>query len=83
MLLLCRMKAVPASANTQDFNHNDHHLTVEEAEAIAANNNHEALEADDQGHVDPLVDLQLGIEKIVCSLPQQMEFFKTTAERIE
>ncbi|KAF8705378.1 protein dimerization, partial [Rhizoctonia solani] len=89
MSLLCRMKAVPASANTQDFNHNDHHLTVEEAEAIVADNNHEASEADDQGHVDPLVDLQSGIEKIrkisriVCSSPQRMEFFKTTAERIE
>ncbi|GAB1526504.1 hypothetical protein RhiTH_009671 [Rhizoctonia solani] len=70
---------------------------VEEAEAIVANNNHEALEADDQGHVDPLVDLQLGIEKIkiywpyaltpnnwaaICMVCKWLKFFQRALVRI-
>jgi hypothetical protein len=72
MSLLCGIKAVPALASIQDFNHNNHHLIVEEAETIVADNNHEALETDDQGIVDPLVDLQSGIKKVCISLSISM-----------
>ncbi|CAE7119567.1 unnamed protein product [Rhizoctonia solani] len=89
MSLLRGIKAVPASTNMRDFKHDDHALTVEEAELIVADSNLEALEADDQELADPSIDLQSGIEKIrkisriVRSSPQRMELFKTIAERIE
>ncbi|CAE6444320.1 unnamed protein product [Rhizoctonia solani] len=89
MALLRGIKAVPASTNTREFKHNDHALTVEEAELIVADDNLEASETDDQGLADPSVDLQSGIEKIrkisriVRSSPQRMELFRTVAERIE
>ncbi|CAE6479261.1 unnamed protein product [Rhizoctonia solani] len=89
MALLRGIKAVPASTNTREFKHNDHALTVEEAELIVADDNLEASETDDQELADPSVDLQSGIEKIrkisriVRSSPQRMELFRTVAERIE
>ncbi|CAE6378200.1 unnamed protein product [Rhizoctonia solani] len=89
MSLLRGVKAVPASTNVRDFNHNDHTLTIEEAELIVSDDNLEALKSDEHELADPLVDLRSGIEKIrkiaqiVRSSPQRMEFFKTIAGRIE
>ncbi|KAG8775378.1 hypothetical protein FRC12_001528 [Ceratobasidium sp. 428] len=86
MCLLRGLKAVPPSTNLHDFNPNNETLTSEEAEAIVADNNMEADEADNSFWADSAVDLLSAVEKIrkiakiVQSSPQRMELFCATAE---
>lgn len=66
MELLLGVKAVRPGTSTDDFSPDD--LTEEDAEAITADGNREALQDDDDDCADPNVNLASAIEKVCCLL---------------
>lgn len=87
MSLLVGVKAVPGDTSTSDFSFGL--VTDEEAEALALDDNMEALQSDKDATVDGTVDLGSSIGKvrkichIVRSSPQRMEGFKKIVVRLE
>jgi hypothetical protein len=70
MSLLLGVCAIPPATNVAHFDPIDHLLTSEEAEALAAENNLESAESDDQElpEIDSSVDLSSAIDKVCTSL---------------